>query len=172
MTSVVSITGWATEATMPSGGFVEWLATRHKWIFQENAVLLVDEAQESYWDNNWWNHNKSIDHSSLYRIITFASYGNTGTNDSIITPGISPDRTVHLKRVQSGDNISLGLLLTKDEFDECVMIKFWGHHFDASFLNAVFEFADGHVGSCVDLLDFTKSHDVSLSSYSETENHS
>jgi hypothetical protein len=156
---------------MPASGYLEWLATK-QWTFEENGVLVIDDAHRSYWDNQFWDDNRSMDRSSPYRVITFASYGSTGTNDSIVTPGIYLDRTVRLKRVQSGDIISLGLLLTKEEFDECVTVKFLGHRFDASFLNAIFEFTNGHVGACIDLLDFTMSHDVSLSSHRETENHS
>jgi hypothetical protein len=170
-TSVINIAAWPTKAEMPAGGYVEWLATEN-WTFQENAVLIVDEAQKSYWDNKFWNDIKAIDHSSHYRVITFTRYGSTGIKDSIIALDISLDRIVDLERVQSGDNASLGLRLTKEEFDECVTFKFEGHRFDASFLNVVFEFTDGHVGACLDLLEFTMSHDVSLSAYSETENYS
>jgi hypothetical protein len=154
---VVSVGGWPGEKEYANG--YEWLEDR-SWKFQENGVLVVDEAQGSYWDKTFWNDNKSINSSTPYRVITFASYGSDSDNDD--TPGIPPIQTVSLTPTDTGDGIRVGLLLSQEEFSDFVAHRFAGHRFDTSMTNSIFDFTNGHVGACADLLAWIQGHDVSL----------
>ena len=157
-TEVITAIGWPREKQYRGGG-VERLATEKKWCFQEGAVLIVDEAQGSYWDKRFWSIVKSMKATSKYRIITFASYGSAGSFDVADTPGISPDHTVSLRPAST----SVGLLLNKKEFDDFVSFRFVGHRFEASLLDSIFDLTNGHVGACEDLLGPIQVHPVSLS---------
>jgi hypothetical protein len=153
-TEVTTATGWLRDKEYCGGG-VEWLATEKNWAFREGTILIVDEAQESYWDKGFWNIVKSMNSTSKCRIITFASYGSTGPFLEADTPGISPDHIVSLTPART----SVGLLLSKKEFDDFVSFRFIGE----SLLDSIFDLTNGHVGACEDLLEWIQVHSVSLS---------
>jgi hypothetical protein len=157
---VVRVVGWPRKKECPNS--YEWLA-KEGWHFEEKAVLIVDEAQGSYWDTIFWNDNKAINSSTPYRVITFASFGSAGYNvDNEDTPGIAPIQTVSLTPPDTGDGIRVGLLLSQEEFSDFVVHRFAGHRFDTSMTNSIFDFTNGHVGACADLLAWIQGHDVSL----------
>jgi hypothetical protein len=157
---IIYIVGWPKQERHPQGGGA-WLAAK-KWNFQDGAVLVVDEAQGSYWDKMFWNNIKAIRPDSHCRVITFASYGSAGRDYMDDTPGVSPHHTVGLHPIDVNGQASVGLLLNKSEFDDFVTVRFIRHRFDASLLDAIFDFANGHVGACEDFLRFILGHDVSL----------
>jgi hypothetical protein len=99
-------------------------------------------------------------------VITFVSYGSLYSVHGE-SPGISPALTISLRPVTTG---SAALLLTKTEFDDFVPVKFPNHRFDESLLDTIFDLTAGHAGACVDLLDFTRSHPVSLRSFAAGTN--
>jgi hypothetical protein len=159
-THIVLLVGWASQEDHPEGGGT-WLAGKD-WHFEDGAVLVVDEAQGSYWDKLFWNRIKAIRPDSRYRVITFASYGSAGRDYINDTPGVPPHNTVGLKPIDVDGQASVGLLLSKSEFDDFVAVSFPHHRFDASFLDALFDFTHGHVGACDDFLRFIGGHAVSL----------
>jgi len=59
---------------------------------------------------------------------------------------ISPQQGIGLI---AADQIAVGLLPTKAEFDEVVPKLFPNHRFDDSFLDSVFDITRGHVGAFV-----------------------
>src|ERR1700722_18408205 len=78
---VIRLPSWRTQKTLTiKGGWRQWLA--EVWDAQDGSVLIVDEAQPSYWDNSFWGMIKEIDKDSKFRIITFAPYGSTGVDTS------------------------------------------------------------------------------------------
>ena len=158
---VTRVPSWRRQETlMNKGGWRQWLV--NVWNAQDGSVLIVDEAQTSYWDDDFWGMVKDIDQDSKFRIITFASYGSTGVDTSRMTPH-SPYRNqiVGLHPTDYGDGIAVGLLLTKAEFLDFVTKKFSGHRFDKAFLDSIYDLTAGHVGACKDVLNIIQAHDVS-----------
>lgn len=157
---VVRLPSWRTGATLTAkGGWRQWLA--EAWDAQDKSVLIVDEAQTSYWDTNFWAKIKYIDKDSPFRLITFASYGSTGA-DTLMTPHHPYEtQVVGLRAVDYGDGVAVGLLLTEREFRDFISKKFSSHRFDGAFLKAIYNLTTGHVGACKDLLEAIQAHDVS-----------
>lgn len=109
---------------------------------------------------------KALGSETSPRVITFVSYGSAYSVYGE-SPGLSPVWTISLRPVAEG---SAALLLTKTEFDDFVPVKFPNHRFDESLLDTIFDLTTGHVGACVDLLEFTRSHAVSLRSFAAVTN--
>jgi hypothetical protein len=64
---VTRVRAWNSKEDMPSGEWAEWLSPR--WNFQPGSVLIVDEAQSSYWDKAFWLDMKDIKPKSPFRVI-------------------------------------------------------------------------------------------------------
>jgi hypothetical protein len=158
---VARLPSWRTEATLTAkGGLRQWLA--EAWDAQAKSVLIVNEAQTSYWDTNFWGKIKDIDKDSPFRLITFASYGSTGAETSLMTPHHPYEtQVVGLHAVDYGDGIAVGLLLTDHQFCDFISKRFSSHRFDDAFLKAIYDLTTGHVGACKDLLKAIQAHDVS-----------
>lgn len=158
---VTRVLAWPPEGTMPPDGWRKWLSLR--WNFQPDSVLIVDEAQSSYWDSTFWLELiQTIKPESQFRVITFASYGSAGCNiyDPMTRIHISPRQNISLFALDHGDGIAVGLLLTKPEFEELVAKLFVGHYFDLPVLDSVFDITCGHVGACKDFLNIVRAHEV------------
>jgi hypothetical protein len=157
---VTRVPVWNPREMMPRGGWAEWLSPR--WSFQSGSVLIVDEAQSAYWDLAFWLELKAIKPESPFRVITFASYGSAGRNinDPLTPIHISPRQNISLIAHDHGDQIAVGLLLTKPEFEEFVTKLFVDNYFDVLFLDIVFNITRGHVGACEDFLRAVRAHKV------------
>ena len=153
---------------MPQDGWKDWL----KLKLESDIVLIVDEAQSSYWDTSFWLELKDINPDSACHVITLASYGSAGHNiyDPMTPFHISPQQNIGLVAADHGDQIAVGLLLTKAEFDEVVPKLFQNHQFDVSFLDSVFDITGGHVGACEDFLRVVCAHAVSRSPWTNNVN--
>jgi energy-coupling factor transporter ATP-binding protein EcfA2 len=165
---VTSVASWPSRKQMPDKGWKQWL----KLKFEPGTFLIVDEAQSSYWDKQFWLELKDINPDVVVCVITLASYGSTGHNIYYpITPfHISPQQDIGLIAADHGDQIAVGLLLTKAEFDEVVPKLFPNHRFDDSFLDSVFDITRGHVGACESFLRVVSAHAVSRSSWTNDLN--
>ena len=146
----------------PSLGYRQWLSNKG-WEFRKGGVLILDEAQLSYWDEDLWDQGlKTIGSSTPYMVILFVSYGSASRNLSAVTSfRLQEEQLVGLAR---GRSPSVGLLLTEEEAEEIVKIKFPDHRFDKSLLNYVYDLTSGHVGAYCDALEVIKKHGVSLQS--------
>jgi GTPase SAR1 family protein len=155
---VTSVTAWPSEKEMPDKGWKEWL----KLKFEPGTFLIVDEAQSSYWDKSFWLELKDINPDVKFCVITLASYGSAGHNiyDPMTPFHITPPQGIGLIATDHGDQIAVGLLLTKAEFDEVVPKLFPDHRFDDSFLDSVFDITRGHVGACESFLRVVSAHAV------------
>jgi hypothetical protein len=156
---VVYIARWKAEKDMPIDGWRGWL--RPMWDFDEGSVLIVDEAQTSYWDYDFWSHIKAMGPQSLYRIITFASYGSVGPNT--FDPSahyIVPIQSLGLRPFDHGDGVAVGLLLTRSELDDFAQKRNRGHRFDTSFFDCIFDLSNGHIGACEELMRVVCVHSV------------
>jgi hypothetical protein len=96
----------------------QWLASKG-WTFQKGGVLILDEAQLSYWDSSLWAEGlKTIGSNTPYMVILFASYGSASRN-------LLPKTTFRVQKEQlvglaRGPSSSVGLLLTREESDGVV----------------------------------------------------
>jgi len=155
---VTYVRAWLSENDMPRDGWKDWL--KLKW--QPGTVLIVDEAQSSYWDRAFWQDLKEIKPESPFRVITFASYGSAGRNinDPLTPHHISPRQNISLVALDHGDRIAAGLLLTKPEFEDLVAKLFVDHYFDVPFLDSIFNITHHHVSACKDFLHIICAHEV------------
>ena len=147
-------------AEQQSLNYRAWLAIKG-WEFQEGGVLILDEAQMSYWDQALWLEGlKPIQPNAPYMIILFASHGSASRNLlTTATPfRVQEEQLVGLAR---GPRSSIGLLLTREEMEGVVKKRFPDHQFDESLLDCVYDLTSGHVGACCDALEVVKKHRVS-----------
>jgi len=143
--------------------YQEWLSVQG-WKFQEGGVLILDEAQQSYWDKSLWIEGlKSIGSHTAYMVILFASYG-SASRDLISTGTPFRAQDEQLVGLACGRSSSVGLLLTEKEAEGVVKKKFPDHRFDKSLLDYVYGLTSGHVGAYCDALEVIKKHSVSLQS--------
>jgi hypothetical protein len=155
---VTCVPSWSSETVLDQkGGWRKWLA--EAWDAKDRSVLIVDEAQTSFWDISFWAYIKAISKNWPHRVITFASYGSDPSVTTLHSPYL--DQVVGLHAIDHGDRIKAGLLLTEVEFREFVRKRFTNHCFDDQFLDGIYDLTDGHVGACEDVLDAIQGHDVS-----------
>jgi hypothetical protein len=150
-------------------GWRAWVAADHSWDGRSGSVLIVDGAQTSYWDSYFWDDIKSITPEWPYGIVTLASYGTIGTNASVATPDSGQVVGLHANVVGYGNDVKVGLLLTRDEFRAFVEKIFSGHLFDDQFLDCIYDLTAGHVGACGDILWIMQVHNVSVTRYARCE---
>ncbi len=138
-----------------------WLGQRPIPTYPFGSVLILDEAQTTYWDKKFWNRFKNPEIQDE-RVVTFASHGSSGYTgaDSLTPMWIAPEQRVGLAPVDCGDGILVGLLFTREEFDDLVRVKFGDDRFCPSFLDCVFDMTKGHIGACLDIMQMIKAHPV------------
>ena len=161
---VAMVPAWMTQDDLDRVGgwrsWRRWLADR--WNAEPGSVLIIDEAQTSFRDIWFWTHIKSINANCRHRIITFSSYGNTETENSVPAPySLFLNQVVGLHKIDHGDGVGAGLLLTEAEFLDFVEKRFIGHCFDNQFLLGIYDLTSGHVGACEDVLDVIQTDSVS-----------
>ena|ERR1700722_12343237 len=141
----------------------------------DGSVIILDEAQLSYWDKSLWaTFFKPIcDGQWQNRVAIFTSYGSATSsshekreNDVVPTPMVIPlVKKITLRPVEHLDGIPpVGLFLTYSEFQTYIAVR---HPFDEAKLNAttrelVYSLTAGHVGAIHDLLGFITAQDVRL----------
>ena len=153
---VAYVCSWLSKHDMPHEGWKKWL----KLKLESGTVLIVDEAQSSYWDKQFY-----INPDTPCRVMTLASYGSTGYNIyDLVTPFyISQQQNIGLIPVDHGGQTAVGLLM-KAEFDEVMPMFVQKHQSNISFLDSVFDITHGHVGACEDFLCVVLAHPVRQSS--------
>jgi hypothetical protein len=155
---VVCVPIWKEESEMEKrGGWRNWLSVKClNFIDDKNndSVLIVDEVQASYWDRDFWlNTIKQMKSTTPHRIITFASYGSTGSsNPALATPFFAqPSQTIGLQSINNADG-KTQLRLSKEEFFDFVNTAFLNPRFDSALLDSFYDLTNGHVGACYDVL--------------------
>jgi hypothetical protein len=153
----------------PIMGWQKWLQGQG-WGSPSNGVLILDEAHLSYWDDSFWlTFIKSINTSTRYMVILFATYGSPSR--SLLSRStrlvVQEDQLVGL--VRGPTEASVGLLLTREEMEGVVRKSFPNHHFDVSLLDYVHSLTSGHVGACYDALRVVQKDQVSPYSSADLE---
>ncbi|KAG8926802.1 hypothetical protein FRC02_008656 [Tulasnella sp. 418] len=149
-----------------------WQAWQKSVGFKHRSVALLDEAQVSYRDEEFWLKTvKMIEPSYIYdlnppinkfilRIIVFVNYGSPSLRVSPYTPLIVPDnKRVTLHQVDRKDGIPpVALYLTESEFEELVLVRYPNNAFHRSLLDFIFKQTQGHVGAVTDWLHLLYGH--------------
>ena len=119
--------------------------------------ILIDEAQDSYWDEDFWNdflkQLQGFDKGT--RAILFCSYGSPSArpNDHAAFTPLSIGAVARVSlRPQSTDDI--GLLLTREEYEELLRKHPKVLAFDEGLKSAIYEWTAGHVGAVYVLIEF------------------
>jgi hypothetical protein len=147
----------------------EWLEGED-WKSPPNGVLILDEAQLSYWDRAFWlTFIKSINASTPYMVILFASYGSASRNLLNESTPLFVEEGQHVGLARGPTEASVGLLLTREEMEGVVRKSFPNHHFDVSLLDYVYSLTSGHVGACYDALRVVQKDQVSPYSSADLE---
>ncbi|TDL25129.1 hypothetical protein BD410DRAFT_837373 [Rickenella mellea] len=154
-TRVIFLESWRSRPTVPY--LVTWQEWLHRELASQPSVLIVDEAQTSYWDRDFWLHIQALNPSSGLRIITFASFGSAGAiiYDNIAPFYILPAQKVGLIPTDYGDGISVGLNFSKEELQAFTFSVFPSHEFDY-----LFDLTAGHVGACKAVMRAVAAHET------------
>jgi hypothetical protein len=154
---VTYISSWDRREVTDTG----WLAgPGHDWKSESRSVLIIDEAQMSYWDFQFWNtFVKGITTDQTDRVILLASYANPA-----VAPGANPViiplfRQITLRPIDHDDGLpSAGLLLTRSEYTGLRIVT--DERFDQSLIDGIFHISGGHVGAIRDLVEVISRNSV------------
>ena len=124
-------------------------------------VVILDEAEATYWDKLSWNRFKNPE-LQTDRFVVFASHDSSGYTgiDSYTPIWIAPTSRVGLSPLDCRDEIFVGLLFTREEFNALILLKFPDHRFSDSFLDSIFDITNGHFGACEELMKMVTAHPV------------
>ncbi|KAG8767028.1 hypothetical protein FRC15_005954 [Serendipita sp. 397] len=137
---------------------------------EEGDILVIDEAQMTYWDKTLWNELfKSIQTGHPHRVILFSSYGSaTGESKQNspcidVTPSaemvISPVQLVNLRPIDHNDGYgAVGLLLTEAECREMIGKVFPPIHFEENLIEYIYSLTSGHPGGILELIRTITTH--------------
>lgn len=119
--------------------------------FSDGMVwLLMDEAQDSYWDEALWNWFKNFAPLGGVRVILFCSYGSPSRLQNVPTLGTPIEISRHCRMgLWPTEEFSVGLHFTQAEMSEYV----WRHPeftIDED-LELFFLWTGGHIGAIVAL---------------------
>jgi hypothetical protein len=127
------------------------------------TYLLFDEGQESYQDQSLWNDffkrvcDRDYNH---YRVVLFCSYGSPSSHPVCHDIG-TPLSLHHAARIslwpREGLEGSIGMLLTRSEFDEVVSRFKYPLNLHPDVLEMIFGWTVGHVGAVIEMLHIISS---------------
>jgi hypothetical protein len=174
------ITGWDERDVCQTGGWNQYLMQKtgikgRDWP-TSSAYLLIDEAQESYWDSELWAaFFKEIIQSNTPGnpcVVLFASYGSAGQGEEgfceylhrKIPMTFGPAQVISMRADESldkslmggNDPNGLGLLLDAEEATD-VMKKYIdienSPFLSKDLMDELFLISDGHAGCLTSLMD-------------------
>lgn len=128
------------------------------------TFLLFDDGQDSYQDDLLWGIFLKRVHDRFhnnYRVVLFCSHGSPSPRPVFHEAGTSLCLSVEARVVLWPTEISIGLLLTRLEFDEVVARYERKLNLHPIVLQRIFDWPAGHVGAVVQLLHVL-AHQVSL----------
>jgi hypothetical protein len=141
--------------------FIHALPEDEKVRTIDDTILILDEAQTTYGDKAFWTRFKNPDFEEM-RVVAFASHGSSGHTgpDNLSPIWTTSEQRVGLARLDCGDGNLLGLLFSRDELDALVKLRFHDKDFSDSFIDAIFDMTNGHVGACESLMNMVVVHEV------------
>ncbi|KAL4744277.1 hypothetical protein BDW72DRAFT_212891 [Aspergillus terricola var. indicus] len=177
-TPVYTISGWKEDAVRSANGWAAYLEHKtgihgRRWV-THCGYLLIDEAQQYYWDDELWaDLFKAIEPTSQAYIVLFASYGSPTRGFT----GFDPEKNVITPMIfGANQQISLrpdinarwpwkpvGLLLDEDEANEVVeryaptFIPNCRPILTQDLKQGLFLTSNGHVGLITSLINFLSS---------------
>lgn len=139
-------------------------------VFAPMTVILIDEAQGSYTDTDFWNtiiKDRRYGGGKDIKICLFCSYGSPMTGVElgrvVFTPAtFGPEQRITLTPQPNEDSPKLGLFFTRDEFDEAVSLLTTNQYdrkftFDQEAMSYLYELTNGHPGGVTSLVNFLHS---------------
>lgn len=182
-TPVYIISGWEKNQVGSANDWAAYLENRtgihgRSWL-THRGYLFIDEAQQSYWDDQLWaDLFKAIEPVSQAHIILFMSYGSptrgfTGFDQEKYVKtsmNFSPDQQISLRPNKNTDWPwkPVSLLLDEDEANEVVeryapaFISNCKPILTPDFKQGLFLASNGHVGLITSLISLLTSAQVSL----------
>lgn len=180
-----TITGWNKADVRHAGGWQRHLSLVtgvHGWSWLSyRAFLLIDEAQETYWDDELWAaFFKSVEPGSNPYIILFTSYcvPNTGSpylyERKYVTVPMSFAAEQQISLLPSNHEMwpwnSVSLLLSRDEAKCLVAKAILGVESSSvgltdSFQEGIFRCSNGHIGVLKSLVEILLLSEVCCTPY-------
>jgi hypothetical protein len=126
------------------------------------TYILIDNGQDTYWDILLWEiFFKSVTSSTnlLYRVIIFCSYGSAGIRPLDYKTGtpldLTPQARVSLvpNREQDGEFPPIGLLYTREEFNEVIEVSSCKGKLGEDLQELIFSWTNGYAGAVTAMLD-------------------
>jgi len=127
-----------------------------------NVVILLDEAQSTYWDTSFWtDFLKSINPSTGPSVVLFCSFGSAGrmvfnseTDFDVGTPlNLRPQQRISLTPGPHG----LGLLASEEEARDIVQRHLHSRSgemlLDSQLVDYLISITEGHVGAMIGFLE-------------------
>ena len=121
-------------------------------------MLLLDEAQSSYWDDQFWSEfvkelaQGSWAGTKAY-LVLFSSYGSIGLPDAVTPPYLMREQTVSL-RAEVGEELPVGLLLSREEFGDALERKARTKiRYTPEVEEALYNVTQGHAGALHSLIE-------------------
>ncbi|TDL25680.1 hypothetical protein BD410DRAFT_604146 [Rickenella mellea] len=129
------------------------------WAWEDNSVVIFDEAQSTYWDTSLWDDVFktlcSNPTTRRNRVIIFSSYGSPTGAMAGGTPWDVPSKNrVSFCEDRPPDGYKpVGLFFTKDEFQNYVLRRnmLQQHKFSNQLPERIFILTAGHVGAMEEL---------------------
>src|ERR1700761_545046 len=166
---IVWLESWSmVQVHAASSGWMDYISNVIGWKYHKaprNSVIILDDAQQSYWDLSLWNELfKPISGSfeKSFRVIVFAGYGDPCRAGPTETSMVIPQKhRITLRTSHHNDGLpEVGLLFTLEELHEFVDQRFKSHSFDPAFLTMLHSRTAGHIGATEDILRVIQAHDV------------
>ncbi|TDL27128.1 hypothetical protein BD410DRAFT_486230 [Rickenella mellea] len=149
------ISNWPAPGTPAGTPKPEFNQYAKGWTWGDNSVVIIDEAQQTYWDGSLWDDyfkplcNDPINREN--RIIIFSSYGspNRAMAGGTLWDVPSANRISFHETIPPPGHEPVGLFFTKDEFKDYVSRRtiLHQHKFDSQLLDEIFNLTAGHVGA-------------------------
>ncbi len=96
------------------------------WRYRENVLLIIDEAQGSYNDKEFWAFlvKQVADTGTGPMIALFGSYGSPtqGPGPQLTPMYFAPAQRMSIRPLQTSNNMQLAIYFTREEFENIIIL--------------------------------------------------
>ncbi|RPB20385.1 hypothetical protein L211DRAFT_522851 [Terfezia boudieri ATCC MYA-4762] len=160
--SVFRVNGWTRPRVSASNNWASYILkeTQGLDVYDSSLeyVLLLDEAQSSYWDDQFWSEFvKELAQGSWAGthayLVLFSSYGSISLPDAVTPPYLVREQTVSL-RAEIGEELPVSLLLSREEFGDALERKARKKiKYTLEVEEALYNVTQGHAGALHSLIE-------------------
>ena len=143
------------------------LTDKFPGLFKGRSIFILDDAEDQRLDEAFWlSLGELIESDTAFRLVSIACTPKDPSPFRSFASKFAPSPIQHIRlaSVDNGDNIAIGLALTRLEFTlfvNGILYNDGNNYFDISFLDWAFEVTGGHAGVCKLLLLGMKEESVS-----------